>query len=212
MRYSCMPCNPVAVGVISTKRPNFRTVGLLHSSCLVVASSTKVSCGRNWARMTNTSRNGIGAKRSRAISVSHWAHALGLPLPTRKFFSSRACASSMEAICCPATQLCSSISNSWSGRWRLDTNKLIATVSSEESEATSRLVLTTLSGKDFSYAGVQDVHRGEQFATVTGMGTWHGEVTRHLKYPVGSSLSGSIIGSPSLCGPRKGSAQGWWRF
>ena len=64
MRYSCMPCNPVAVGVISTKRPNFRTVGLLHSSCLVVASSTKVSCGRNRARMTNTSRNGIGAKRS----------------------------------------------------------------------------------------------------------------------------------------------------
>ena len=125
MRYSCMPCNPVAVGVISTKRPNFRTVGLLHSSCLVVASSTKVSCGRNRARMTNTSRNGIGAKRSRAISVSHWAHALGLPLPTRKFFS-RACASSMEAICCPATQLCSSISNSLSGRRRLDTNKLIA--------------------------------------------------------------------------------------
>ena len=126
MRYSCMPCNPVAVGVISTKRPNFRTVGLLHSSCLVVASSTKVSCGRNRARMTKTSRNGIGAKRSRAISVSHWAHALGLPLPTRKFFSSSACASSMEAICCPATQLCSSMSNSWSGRWRLDTNKLIA--------------------------------------------------------------------------------------
>ena len=39
--------------------------------------------------MTNTSRNGIGAKRSRAISVSHWAHALGLPLPTRKFFKLR---------------------------------------------------------------------------------------------------------------------------
>ena len=39
--------------------------------------------------MTNTSPNGIGAKRSQAISVSHWAHALGLPLPTRKFFSSR---------------------------------------------------------------------------------------------------------------------------
>ena len=68
MRYSRMPCNPVAVGVTSTTRPNFRTVGLLHSSCLVVASSTKVSCAR---KMTKTSRNGIGASGSRAISVSH---------------------------------------------------------------------------------------------------------------------------------------------
>ena len=32
----------------------------------------------------------------------------------------------MEAIGCPATQLWSSTSNSWSGRWRLDTNKLMA--------------------------------------------------------------------------------------
>ena len=83
MRYSCMPCNPVAVGVTSTTRPNLRTVGLLHSSCLVVASSTKVSCGRKRARMTKTSRNGIGASKSRAISVSHRAHALWVPLPTR---------------------------------------------------------------------------------------------------------------------------------
>ena len=37
-----------------------RTVGLLHSSCLMVASSTKVSCGRNRARMRNTSGNWIG--------------------------------------------------------------------------------------------------------------------------------------------------------
>ena len=58
----------------------------------VMRCSTKVSCGRNRARMTNTSRNGIGAERSRAISVSHWAHALGLPLLTLKFFSNKACA------------------------------------------------------------------------------------------------------------------------
>ena len=71
IRYSRIPCSPVAVGVTSTTKPNLRTVGLLHRSFFVAASSTNVSCGRNRARMTNTSQNGISAKRSRAISVSH---------------------------------------------------------------------------------------------------------------------------------------------
>ena len=101
MRYSCMPCKPAAVGVISTTRPCFLTVGLLHRSCLALASSTKVSCGRKRARMTNTSRNGIGASESLAIS-------------------------SMEAICCSATQRWSSWRRSLSDRWRLDTGRLIA--------------------------------------------------------------------------------------
>ena len=126
MRYSCMPCKPAAVGVMSTRRPYFLTVGLLHRSCLALTPSTKVSCGRKRARMTNTSRNGIGASRSLAISVSHCAHALGFSLPTLKFFSRRACASSMEAICCPATQLWSNWRRSLSDRWRLDTSRLIA--------------------------------------------------------------------------------------
>ena len=126
MRYSCMPCRPAAVGVISTARSCFLTVGLLHRSCLALASSTKVSCGRKRARMTKTSRNGIGASRSLAMSVSHCAHSLGFSLPTRKFFRRRACASSMEAICCPATQHRSSWRRSLSDRWRLDTNRLIA--------------------------------------------------------------------------------------
>ena len=98
-----MPCKPAAVGVISTTRPCFLTVGLFHRSCLALASSTKVSCGRKRARMTNTSRNRIGASKSLAISVSHCAHSLGFSLPARKFFRRKACASSMEAICCPAT-------------------------------------------------------------------------------------------------------------
>ena len=88
--------------------------------------STKVSCGRKRARMTNTSRNGIGASESLAISVSHCAHSLSFSLPTRKFFRRRACASSMEAICCPATQRWSSWRRSLSARWRLDTGRLTA--------------------------------------------------------------------------------------
>ena len=32
-----------------------------------------------------------------------------------------------------------------------------------------------------SDAGVRDVHRGEQLATVTGVGTKRGEVSGHLK-------------------------------
>ena len=126
MRYSCIPCKPAAVGVMSTTRPCFLTVGLLHRSRLALASSTNESCGRNRAKMTNTSRNGIGASKSLAIFVSHCAHSLGCSLPTRKFFKRRACASSMEAICCPATQRWSNWRRSLSDRWRLDTKRLIA--------------------------------------------------------------------------------------
>ena len=104
---------------------NYETVfpdsGALHRSCLALASSTKVSCGRKRARMTNTSRNGIGASKSLTAFVGHCAHSLGCSLPTRKFFRRRACASSMEAICCPATQRWSNWRRSLSDRWRLDT-------------------------------------------------------------------------------------------
>ena len=49
----------------------------------------KVSWGRNRAKMTKTSRKGIGANKARVTSVSHCAHALGRLPPTRKLPNSR---------------------------------------------------------------------------------------------------------------------------
>ena len=60
MRYSCMPCNPVAVGVTSTTGPNFRTVGLLHSSCLVPA--TQLCFESDPGGKTHRSSNPIAAR------------------------------------------------------------------------------------------------------------------------------------------------------
>ena len=48
---------PAAVGQLGGR---VFGVGLLQRSCCALAPSRKVSCGRKSARMTNTSRNGIG--------------------------------------------------------------------------------------------------------------------------------------------------------
>ena len=64
-----IPGHVPTVGVMSTWRPCFWTVGLVQRSRCVLAPSRKDSCGRKSARMTNTSRNGIGARRFLAISA-----------------------------------------------------------------------------------------------------------------------------------------------
>ena len=86
----------------------------------------KGELGRNKARITKTSRKGMGASMSRAMSVSQLAHSLSSSLPTRKLRSNRACASSIEAICWPGTHNLRSRSSSWSDWWMLATSRPMA--------------------------------------------------------------------------------------
>ena len=58
--------------------------GLYHNLLSSFAPSAKVNWGRKRARMTKTSRKGIGLNKARVTSVSHFAHASGLLPPTRK--------------------------------------------------------------------------------------------------------------------------------
>ena len=82
------------------------------------------------ASMTNTSRNGMGARRLRAISVSHAAQLSFSPLPTRKLRRRSAWASAMEAMPRSGTHRRRRASSSSSDLWILGTRVSMAAIQS----------------------------------------------------------------------------------
>ena len=69
------------IGVIWTSFTSRRMAGLVQSRPSSLAPSANGSCGRKSARITKTSRKGIGASRARVTSVSHRAqHPVGYHL------------------------------------------------------------------------------------------------------------------------------------